>query len=508
VASSAAVAAVLGLALAVGAPRGAGAADLRVGLPGLPASAEPAAFVDGPALVVPRLLYQGLVAVGDRGDLEPALATQWSVSRDGLTWTFRIRPDAQLSSGQTLTADDVALALAQRVSDEAPDPAVVWSPVWRGPARLVREVRRGDPGMVQILLAQPFSPLLALLAHPGLAIATPSADGEARVIGTGPYRLAAQAPGQLTLEAVTAGRAEVPRARRIVIRDVPDDATGVAGLAPRGELDVYFAQAPPAWGGLGLGSLSAPTRTVGLLAFRTDHPLLSRKGVRQAIAAGLDPGLIRPALGSWAGPLNSYLPPGAWAARGLALPPHDPARARRLLAQAGVTAPRVGLLITLASAGPDLARLGEALRVSLASAGIDVTLRAEPAEVAQRLLRQGDFDLAVIEATQAVDDPHFLLRPLLSGEAPTPATPATNVALFKSPLVDGMLSRASQLGFRPERLRLYQRLQVHLAEELPHLPLYTRVQWLLVRPGIQDLGLDPVGRPRLEQAWTPDEAAR
>jgi peptide/nickel transport system substrate-binding protein len=307
---------------------------------------------------------------------------------------------------------------------------------------------------------------------------------------------------------VTAGRAEVPRARRIVIRDVPDDATGVAGLAPRGDLDVYFAQAPPAWGGLGLVSLSAPTRTVGLLAFRTDHPLLSRKGVRQAIAAGLDPGLIRPALGSWAGPLNSYLPPGAWAARGLALPPHDPARARRLLAQAGVTAPRVGLLITLASAGPDLARLGEALRVSLASAGIDVTLRAEPAEVAQRLLRQGDFDLAVIEATQAVDDPHFLLRPLLLGEAPTPATPATNVALFRSPLVDGMLSRASQLGFRPERLRLYQRLQVHLAEELPYLPLYTRVQWLLVRPGVQDLGFDAAGRPRLEQAWTPDEAAR
>jgi ABC-type transport system substrate-binding protein len=146
--------------------------------------------------------------------------------------------------------------------------------------------------------------------------------------------------------------------------------------------------------------------------------------------------------------------------------------------------------------------------VSLASAGIDVTLRAEPAEVAQRLLRQGDFDLAVIEATQAVDDPHFLLRPLLLGEAPTPATPATNVALFRSPLVDGMLSRASQLGFRPERLRLYQRLQVHLAEELPYLPLYTRVQWLLVRPGVQDLGFDAAGRPRLEQAWTPDEAAR
>ena len=37
-----------------------------------------------------------------------------------------------------------------------------------------------------------------------------------------------------------------------------------------------------------------------------------------------------------------------------------------------------------------------------------------------------------------------------------------------------MLSRAGQLGFRPERLRLYQRLQALLAEELPYVPLYVR----------------------------------
>src|SRR5262249_41681445 len=69
-----------------------------------------------------------------------------------------------------------------------------------------------------------------------------------------------------------------------------------------------------------------------------------------------------------------------------------------------------------------------------------------------------------------------------------------------SPLVDGMLGRASQLGFRPERLRLYQRLQTYLGEEVPYLPLYVRLQWLVARPEVRDLGLQPSGLHRLQRA--------
>ena len=51
-----------------------------------------------------------------------------------------------------------------------------------------------------------------------------------------------------------------------------------------------------------------------------------------------------------------------------------------------------------------------------------------------------------------------------------------------------MLTRAGQLGFRPERLRLYQRLQTLLAEELPYVPLYVRVQWMVARPEVKGIG--------------------
>jgi len=448
-----------------------------------------------------RLVFQGLVEFGDRGEIEPGLATQWTVSRDGLTWTFRLRSDVLLHNGTPLTADHVVASLARHLSPEEPrEPTAPWTRLFRGASRLVREVRRGESRTVQVQLSQPFSPLLAVLAHPALAIVLTQNDGDMPLLGTGPYRPVERGPGWLALEAVPGGHAEAPRTERLVFYELADDAAGVAGLGPRGGLHVHFTETPPAWGGLGLQVLSAPSWRMGFLALRTDQGALRQKAVRQAIAVSLDPALIQPALGRWATRLSSYLPPGAWAARGIPPPGHDPARARRLLAQAGTGDLTLTLLAPEAPSGPDTARLAEAIRLSLAPAGVTVRVRMEPGDAAVRAMRQGESDLALREATLGLNDPHFFFQPLLASEATVPGN-ATNVAFFRSPLVDGMLLRASQLGFRPERLRLYHRLQTYLAEELPYIPMLVRLQWLLARPTVRGLRLDPAGLHRLDRAW-------
>jgi len=48
-------------------------------------------------------------------------------------------------------------------------------------------------------------------------------------------------------------------------------------------------------------------------------------------------------------------------------------------------------------------------------------------------------------------------------------------------------------------LRLYQRLQTLLTDELPYVPLYVRVQWMVARPEVKGIRLDPGGRHRLER---------
>ena len=60
-----------------------------------------------------------------------------------------------------------------------------------------------------------------------------------------------------------------------------------------------------------------------------------------------------------------------------------------------------------------------------------------------------------------------------------------------------MLIRASQIAFRPERARLYQRAQGVLSEELPWIPLYVRLVWAVARPEVRGFRLHPTGLPRL-----------
>ena len=125
-------------------------------------------------------------------------------------------------------------------------------------------------------------------------------------------------------------------------------------------------------------------------------------------------------------------------------------------------------------------------------------MRLEPPDAAETAARQGAAELTLHEETLEVNDPDIFLRRLLATDGATPGS-ATNVAFLRSPLVDGMLSRAGQLGFRPERFRLYQRLQGLLGEELPYVPLYVRLQWMVARPEVRGMELDSGGLHRLER---------
>src|SRR5581483_7325646 len=206
-----------------------------------------------------------------------------------------------------------------------------------GPGRIVREVRRGAGGSVEVVLAHPYAPVLALLAHPGLGVAVARDPG--RRVGSGPYRVQELRPGRLTLEVAPAWRGEPPASSRITLQEMDDDATALAGLGPGGAVDVAVVRAPPGWAALGLRVVAATSWRVGLLAIRTDRGLTSRKPVRQAVALALDPSLVR-------------------AARG-----------RRLLLPLGGIDRTLTLLAGDQPTGPEAGGLAEAIRASLDAVG-------------------------------------------------------------------------------------------------------------------------------------------
>jgi len=476
---------------------------LRVGLPSLPATLDPAMAVEGSAAIVARQVFDRLVHYREGGsDVEPGLALGWSVSRDGLSWSFRLREGVRFHDGLPLTAPQVAVSLERVLfpgHPQAPAENPVVPRLLRGTPGVVKEIRAPDARTVQIHLVLPYAPLLTVLAHPALGIARlgTGTDGGMRWVGTGPFIPGETGPGRMALDANGAYWGGAPRTSRLLFIEHAAVERGEADL-DAGALDVLIPDGPPS---RLAGALSVPGWRIGYLAMQTERDPWSRKKVRQAVAAALDPALVGSAVEPAAVPLLTFLPPGVWGAAGGA--PAGSARpevARRLLAEAGLgrgIAP--SLLVALVGTGIEAGRVTEALRSALAAAGITVTVQPEPAEVALRMAQHGEHQMVLAEARVEGGDPHLLLYPLSTSEGATKGSSAVNLSFYRNQRLDDLLIRGSQLSFRPERLRVYARAQALLADEVPWIPLYVRLHWAVARPEVRNLRLHPSGFHRLDR---------
>ena len=502
-ATRAAMACALAVLLAPGLA-GAQGAMLRVAVPALPATMDPALAAEASSGLLARQVFDGLLQYREgSSDVEPGLATQWQVSRDGLTWSFRLREGVRFHDGTPLSAAAVAASL-ERVLFPGAAGAPATNPVvprlLRGTPGVVKAVRVPDPRTVQIVLALPYAPLLTVLAHPALAIVRGSTapDGSPRWVGTGPFLLAENLPGRVVLEANPAYWAGTARTSRLVLIEQADEAVAIADLDARA-LDAYVPVGAPS---RLAGALAVPGWRIGYLAMQTQREPFGRRRIRQGVAAALNQAALGPALDPLAIPLTSVLPPGMWGHVPVPAPPPESRGeiARRLLTEGGaVRAISVGLLVIPPAPPLDGARVAEALRGALAPNGVNLTVSTPPPADALRLAQNGEHQMVLAEATGDGGDPHLLLYPLSTSEGARKGSGALNLSFFRNPRLDDLFIRGSQLSGRLERQRVYARAQAMLADEAPWLPLYVRLHWMVTRPEVRNLRLHPSGFHRLDR---------
>jgi peptide/nickel transport system substrate-binding protein len=471
-----------------------GRREIRIGTAGVPSMVDPAAALEGAVPLIARQVFETLVTYRPAStDIAPGLATRWVVSPDGLTWSFVLRENAKFHDDTPLTSREVRASFERLMfpTDPAhPASNVVWPALLRGLPGVVKALRAPAPYTFQIVLLQPYAPLLTVLAHPGFGVSrvVTTAEGATRLIGTGPYRVTEQAAGRIVLDPVAEGRGE----RLVIVEAV---AAAEADLDARA-LDVWFHPLAPR---RTEAVIAAPINRIGFLAMQTEKEPFSRRRVRQGIAAAIDPAIVAAALDRGAAPLQGFLPPGLWGRReGLTIlgPGADASKKPAVVSEwpRGVNAT---LLVADTPAGAPQ-RLAEALAIALVAAQVPVKVRIEPADRVRALTRAGTYDMALLEASVDGGDPHHLLYPLSTSEGAQKGAGATNVSFYRNGKLDDLLIRASQLGFRIERQKLYARAQSILAEELPWIPLYTAGQWVVVRPEIRGLRLHPTGFHRLD----------
>src|SRR5579859_1721373 len=86
------------------------------------ATFDPGLSTDLPSIAAIDMVFTGLVQLNDNLQVEPQLASSYSVSSDGLTWTFHLRPNLHFSDGTPLTSADVAYSIDRALQPATKSP--------------------------------------------------------------------------------------------------------------------------------------------------------------------------------------------------------------------------------------------------------------------------------------------------------------------------------------------------------------------------------------------------
>ncbi|GAA1842162.1 ABC transporter substrate-binding protein [Microbacterium koreense] len=278
-------------------------------------------------------VYQGLVSRTPEQDIVPALAEEWTVSPDGLEYTFTVREGVLFHDGQELTPQDVVWSLQTRKD----------TPEWRDAGRLANiETITADGQNVVLTLSEPDSSLLwNLTGRAGVILKEgDDIDYQTAANGTGPFAFDAWRQGDSIVytrfDDYWGDTAEVAE---VVFDYIPDNQAALnAALA--GEVDVVtgfdanLQEQIEANGDYGL--VLGQSSDKGTLAFnQSEGSPLADQRVRQAIRQAIDHDAFIESLASGTtlyGPIPE-LDPGYEDLSEVA--PFDPAAARELLAEAG-----------------------------------------------------------------------------------------------------------------------------------------------------------------------------
>ncbi|MEX0836487.1 MAG: ABC transporter substrate-binding protein, partial [Nitriliruptor sp.] len=254
---------------------------------GEPDQLDPHATTSAFTFTVIENVYDTLVQPNDDLEMEPALATEWETSDDGLTWTFELREGVTFHDGTEFDADDVVASL-ERIRDEGQN-AFRLEPVDTIEASGDLEVTIGLDREAPNLLAQ-------LGAFKGMAIVSADdievGDLNESPNGTGPFQFEGQAGGDsISLTAFEGYWGEEgPFLDGVEFRVIPEDTVKLTNLET-GEVDWIDTVPPQNVDGLGGDDLvveSTPSNDYWYLAFNQEREPFDDVEVRRAIRQALD----------------------------------------------------------------------------------------------------------------------------------------------------------------------------------------------------------------------------
>ena len=441
---------------AVVAPRTSVVVGLQLEPPVLDPTINPAAAIAQITLVN---VFEGLTRIDESGRVLPGLAERWEVSPDGRTYTFALRQGVRFSDGTAFDSGDVKFTFERNAAPDSTNSR-------RSYFTQMESIVTPDEHTVTVTLAEPSALFLFNLSENVSVIVAPetAADNATHPVGTGPFRFRSWQPGEsVVLERNPLYReVDAVGLDEVVFRFIGDAAAQVTALRA-GDIDYLpnlaaveqaeqIAQDPE------FQVLAGTTEGETILAINNSRPPFDNLLVRRALAHAVDrEQVVAGAMFGYGTPIGSHFAPHHPAYVDLTgMYPHDPARARALLAEAGVA----GLELTITVPPTTYAqRSAEIIAAQLAAVGVTVELESvEWARWLETVYAEANYDLTIISHVEPMDigiygDAGYYFR-------------------YDSPAFRALLAAANRAAIPEEQYRLWGEAQRMLAVDAVNVFLF------------------------------------
>jgi peptide/nickel transport system substrate-binding protein len=440
-----------------------------------PANLDPRIGTDAQSEHIDELIFDGLVARDASFHFTPALAESWQ-QPDPLTLVFHLREGVRFHDGRLLTARDVVWTINSIRSGQVISPkAAAYASV--------DAIEAKDARTVVFHLKHTDNFLLTNLSTGAFGI-VPEGSGREfwrHPVGTGPFRFVSQQIDQnVVIERNPLSWSVVPKIERVRFSVVPDATTESLELE-KGSGDVAVNSLPvdalePLAAKQNLAIEDVPGTQIQYLNFNLRDPQLKDARVRQAIACAIDRKLIiATLLRGHAQPAESLLPASHWAwTSDVAHYKYDPARAARLLDEAGYKAGASGVRFHLTmkiSTDEGTRLLAAVLQQQMAKVGIALDLRSYEFATFYSDVTRGAFQIYSLRWIGGNEQPDIFTYAFSTASF---SPKGANRSHYSNSRLDALLADASQSGDAARQRTDYIEAQQTLARDLPAINLWYR----------------------------------
>ncbi len=489
---------------------------------GSPEGFDPALYTAGTTFdASSRQVYNRLVEF-KRGTttIAPALAESWSISDDGLEYTFKLRKGVKFHSTDFFTptrdfnADDVVFSFKRQLDKNHPWHEYTAGTSWEyfngmSMPSLLKDVVKVDDYTVKFILTRPEAPMIANLAMDfasilskeyadKLAASGKKEDLNQKPVGTGPFKFVAYQKDAVIRykanENYWKGKAAIDD---LIFAITPDASVRHQRLkANECQLNPYPnpADLEAIRKDPDLKLMEQEGLNVGYLAYNTLMPPFDNVKVRKALNMAINKQAILDAVFQGAGKIaKNPIPPTIWSYNDeIKDDPYDPAAARKMLEEAGVKGLKMKIwaMPVQRPYNPNARRMAELIQADFKKVGVDAEIVSyEWGEYLKRSKAKDRDGAVLLGWTGDNGDPDNFLAVLLGCDA----VGGSNRAQWCNKEFDDLIKKAKVISDMGERTKLYKQAQVVFKREAPWATIAHSVVFKAMRKNVKNFKIDPFG---------------